>query len=141
MKEFIVAVKELWKQKELVDGIKDKLKEESKTLEIMKSSAIKALETMEIDKQHVPGCGTIFKQKAFSVKTPKTPEQKQQLFGWIKENKGADVLRNMLSINSNTLNSFYKSELEVAKEEGNVDFSLPGLETPEVYYKLGMRKG
>ena len=141
MEDFIVAVKELWRQKEVVDDIKDKLGSESKKFEAMKSNAVKALEAMEIDKQHVPGCGTIFKQKSFSVKTPKDPESKRALFGWIAENKGQDVLDNLLSINSMTHNSLYKSELEVAKEEGNVDFALPGIETPEVYYKLGMRKG
>jgi hypothetical protein len=45
----------------------------------------------------------------------------------------------MISINSQSLNSFYKSELEIAKEQGNVGFKIPGIAEPEVYWTLGMR--
>jgi len=140
MQDFIDKVKEMWEQKRVVDELKEALKDESAKLETFKSETIKAMEAMDIEKQHVTGCGTIFRQKNFSIKTPKTIEQKEALFKWIGENKGRDVLRNMLSINSQTLNSFYKSELEVAKETGNIDFSLPGIDAPELYYTLGMRK-
>lgn len=140
MQEFLDLVKEMWKRKETVDQLKDQLKLESSQMEAVKAKALKAMETMELDKQHIPEYGTIYRKKNFSVKTPKTLEQKEALFGWIGESKGRDVLRSMLSINSQTLNSFYKAEMEVAKEEGNVDFALPGIDTPELYWTLGMRK-
>ena len=140
MEEFIGAVKRLWDQKEVVDGLKTQLAKASKEFEKMKTDAIKAMEAMELDKQHVPGCGTIYRQKSFSVRVPKDPVLKEDLFHWIRSEKGEDVLRNMVSINSQTLNSFYKSELEAAKEKGDVDFAIPGIGTPEVYFKLGMRR-
>lgn len=139
MQDFIGAVKNLWDQKTVVDELKDRLADASKKLEGLKLDALKAMEVMELDKQHVPGCGTIFRQKNFSVKVPKEPGQKEQLFTWIAEHKGKDVLDNMISIHSASLNSFYKSELEIAKEEGNVDFRIPGIDSPEVYWTLGMR--
>lgn len=139
MQDFIGAVKNLWEQKQVVDELKDRLADESKKLTGLKLDALKAMEVMELDKQHVPGCGTIYRQKEFSVKVPKTPAEKEELFHWIAAHKGKDVLDNMLSIHSASLNSFYKSELEIAKEEGNVDFKIPGIDAPEVYWTLGMR--
>ena len=140
MEDFIDVVKQLWAQKSVVDEKKEDLSEASGALEDLKGKAMKAMELMELDKQHVPGCGTIFRQKNFSVQVPKTPEEKAKLFAWISKNKGQDVLDNMVSIHSASINSFYKAELEVAKEEGNVDFAIPGIKMPEVYYTLGMRK-
>lgn len=140
MDDFVQAVKKLWGQKALVEEMKENLAVASKLLEGLKMDAMKAMEAMELDKQHVPGCGTIFRQKNFSVKVPKNPEDKEALFNWIAVHKGKDVLDNMMSIHSASLNSFYKSELEIAKEEGNVDFAIPGIDMPEVYWTLGMRK-
>jgi len=139
MEAFVLSVKKLWEQKEIVDGIKDQLADASKVFEELKGKAMKAMEVMELDKQHVPGCGTIYRQKNFSVKVPKSPAEKEALFNWIAEHKGKDVLDNMISIHSQSLNSFYKSELEIAKEAGNVDFKIPGIDMPEVYWTLGMR--
>lgn len=139
MQDFIEAVKKLWEQKIEVGRMKDELSDASKKLEALKLDALKAMEAMELEKQHVPGCGTIFRQKNFSVKVPKDPSNKSHLFNWIQQQKGSDVLQNMLSIHSASLNSFYKAELEVAKEQGNVDFKIPGIDAPEVYWTLGMR--
>lgn len=139
MQEFIEKVKNLWQQKKAVDDLKEQTEEANKVLTGMKLDIVKALEAMELDKQHVPGCGTVYRQKNFSVKVPKDPQSKQLLFSWIASKKGQDVLDNMISVNSMTLNSFYKSELEAAKEEGNVDFKVPGIEVPEVYWSLGMK--
>ena len=140
MEEFLVKLKDLWEQKKRVDEISGVLDEEKSRLEARKTEIQKMMEAMGLEKQPLPGYGTVFRQKSFSVKIPKDPESKERLFGWIKDHKGEDVLRNMISINSQTLNSFYKAELEVAKEKGDVDWVLPGIETPEVYYTLNMRK-
>lgn len=139
MQTFVAAVKDLWDKKRVVDQLKDELADASKSLETAKSLALKAMEAMEIDKQHVPGCGTIYRQRSFSVQVPKESEDKKLLFSWIAATKGPDVLDNMLSIHSASLNSFYKAELEIAKEQGNVDFAIPGIAEPSVYYTLGMR--
>jgi len=139
MQEFIDKVKKLWVAKGAKDELTEKLGEASKTVEGLKLDVMKMMEALEIEKQHVPECGTVYRQKEFSVQVPKTPGDKEALFNWIAVNKGKDVLDNMLSIHSQSLNSFYKSEFEIAKEEGNVDFSIPGIKAPEVYYKLGMK--
>jgi hypothetical protein len=98
------------------------------------------MEALELEKMAVPGHGTVYRKKSFSVKVPKDPSQKSALFDWIKNNKGEEVLQNMLSINSMTLNSFYQAELEVAKEAGNINWRMDGVSEPEVYFQLAMRK-
>lgn len=139
MQEFIDKVRGLWELREQKEELEEKLSALTKKLEGQKIETMKLMEAMGLEKQHVPGYGTIYRQKEFSVQVPKTPAEKEELFNWIAVHKGKDVLDNMLSIHSATLNSFYKSELEVAKSEGNVDFKIPGVKTPEVYYKLSMR--
>jgi len=141
MQEFIDLVKSVWEQKAVVENIKERLKEETAKLEGLKKDTIKQMEAGELDKFNVPGFGTVSRQKKFSVRVPKTPEDKLALFQYISEHKGEDVLRNMLSINSNTLNSFYKEERAEAVEEGDIDWALPGVKDPEIYWQLGMRKG
>jgi len=141
MQDFLDKVKKLWEQRAAVEKAKDALAVVSKAFEDAKRDVLKAMDVMELDKQHVPGLGVVYRQKSFSVKVPKGLDQKEALFKWIEEHKGKDVLDTLLSINSQTLNSFYKAELEAAKEAGDYNFALPGIDTPEVYYTIGMKKG
>lgn len=140
MDQFLEKVKQLWAKKAEVEAMEEQVEQQKAILTALKQEVLKNLETLELEKLNVPGCGTVYRQKQFSVKVPKEPEAKAALFDWIKTNKGEDVLQNMLSINSMTLNSFYKSELEIAKEEGNIDFKIAGISEPEVYFQLAMRK-
>lgn len=139
MQEFIHKVKLAWEQKSKVDLLKEQLEEASKKMEGLKLDVMKMMEAGDLQKFPLPGYGTVYRQQSFSVKTPKTPQDKEKLFTWIKETKGEDVLDNLLSINSMTLNSLFKEELEQAKERGDVNWAMPGVGVPEVYYKLGMR--
>lgn len=140
LKEFTELTQSIWEQKAVVENIKDRLADEQKKLSELQNKALKKLEAAEVDKFSIPGMGTIYKQKNFSVKVPKDPSDKQNLFNYIETKKGADVLFNMLSINSRTLNSFYKEERNNAVERGDIEWNLWGVSEPEVFYKLGMRK-
>ena len=46
----------------------------------------------------------------------------------------------MITVNSRTLNSYAKQEEELAEEEGDFDFQIPGLEKSEPLEKLVIRK-
>lgn len=59
-----------------------------------------------------------------SVKTPKTPEDKEAFYTYLK-NRG--LYDSMISVNSQTLNSLYKAEFEEAMNRGESDFAIPGL--------------
>lgn len=59
-----------------------------------------------------------------SVKVPKTDEERQKFFAYLK---GLGVYDQMVGVNSQTLNAFYRDQLKVAQEEGKLDFEIPGL--------------
>lgn len=72
-----------------------------------------------------------------SYKTPKTLEQKELFFNYLKE-KG--IFDEMVTINSRTLNSYAATECEVQYDQGNFDFTIPGLEKGEPAYKVSLKK-
>jgi hypothetical protein len=61
-------------------------------------------------------------------RVPKDLESKKMFFAYL-ENKG--VFDELISVNSNTLNSWAQAEIDAAEEAGNFDFQLPGLEKSE----------
>lgn len=72
-----------------------------------------------------------------SVKTPKTLEDKLLLFDFLKEQ---GIFNEFVSVNSQTLNSLYKSLAEKALKDGVLEFRLPGVGAPSAYKQLKMRK-
>jgi len=81
--------------------------------------------------------GNIIRAQKTSVRVPKDPDSKAAFFKYL-DKKG--IKDDLLSVNSQTLNSFYKAEKEAAIAAGAEEFSIPGLEAPTVYFQLQMRK-
>ena len=73
------------------------------------------------------------------VTTPKTIEQKEQLFKWIENKLGREGLLAYQSINYQSLNSLYNSEMKEAVERGEEWNGIDGLEMPTVVKTLSMR--
>lgn len=73
-----------------------------------------------------------------SVKTPKTPEDREAFFAHLKEQGLYDA---MVTVNSATLNAFYKDQLERAKLDGRDDFEIPGLKEVSITPTLQFRRG
>ena len=84
--------------------------------------------------------GTISKVEKWRVNLPDTPEAKEQLFAYLME-KG---LKSMLTVNSNTLNSYYMQEWEQVKASGDAEaamsFTVPGLKEPKLHETISFRK-
>lgn len=79
-----------------------------------------------------------FKENKTSVSIPKSLEDKRKLFEFLTE-KG--IFLEMVSVNSMTLNSLYKSLAEQALNEGVLDYRMPGVAEPVNYVNLKIRKG
>jgi len=73
----------------------------------------------------------------FTVKVPQSIDDKQALFKYLQARK---IFYELVSVNSQTLNSFYKQEMEIAKGEGNIDFKIPGIGEPGVKQSISFRK-
>lgn len=129
--------KDIWEQRMKVDEMASALKIETSKLEGMKAKVLAYMEDSEIEKQHVPGYGTLSMQNMFSVKVP-AGDNKAEFFEYLKER---GIFEDMATIHSATLNSWYKQEIDAAIEEGNADFRIPGIEEPKIVKRLGMRRG
>ena len=84
--------------------------------------------------------GTVTRVEKWRVNLPATPEDKQKFLEYIKS-KG---LESMLTVNSNSLNSYYMTEWEQAKNSGDpedaLNFSIPGISEPKVHEIISFRR-
>ena len=87
----------------------------------------------------VTGVGRVSISDQLSVKTPKTPEEKQKFFDWVKENLGEDGYWAYTSVNSQSLNSLYKTMSAEYAAKGEV-LEIDGLEPATSYTKLSFTK-
>lgn len=114
-------------------------KESDKAYADFQAAQVKAaglMEALGLQKFHSPS-GTFTYVYEETYRVPKSPEQREEFFKFLKE-KG--VYEQMVSVNSQTLNSFAKIEEKNALDEGNFDFKIPGLEKSVPRIKPIMRK-
>lgn len=82
--------------------------------------------------------GLVSLSARLSVKTPKTEEDRAAFFAYLKS---LGLFEQMVSVHSATLNSFYKDQFELARQRGDDDFKIPGLNeetmTPILSFKRG----
>ncbi len=83
--------------------------------------------------------GTFSFRMIQGFKVPADMEAKLQFFDFLKE-KG--VFDEIVTVNSQTLNSWVQSEIEAAETQGNFDFKVPGLEksAPRPKYTMTVAK-
>lgn len=93
-------------------------------------------------KYEAEGIGTISVSSKLKVKYPLTLEGRLEFLNYLKGRYGEEGLANLVSVNYNTLQSFYNDEFNAAAESGeHVDtFSIPGILEPEESKTLSFRK-
>ena len=131
-------VKETFEFKAQLDIIKKKKTEMEGEYKEMTNKILAYLEDLELESFKVPGFGNAIVQNKYSVKVPREPEEKKKLFQYLQ---GKGQFLELATINSMTLNSYYKQEFENAVDAGNEDFEIPGIGEPMHYQQLMMRKG
>jgi hypothetical protein len=100
---------------------------------------MKLMERAGKEKYICEGVGLVTISKGLSVKTPKTPEQKEAFFNWLREHEGEDAYHAYMTVNSNSLNSFYNLKNREYGERGEI-LEIAGLDQPTEYSKLSLRK-
>lgn len=140
--EAITPAEVLKQIKEKVNNLyelKQKADAADKAYKDAKNELSDIMEKAEVDKMQGDLC-TVNLQLKTSCSVPKDLNKKKELFQYIKNNHGEEVLRTMLTINARTFSSWHDKEVEQKIEEtGNIDFKLPMVD-PYSYYSLGMRK-
>lgn len=119
-----------------IDGISAERKRREQELDELESRMMALLEEAGKHDYHAE-CGTIYISSRESVRVPKDLEAKQQLFNYLRE-KG--IFEELVSVNSQTLNAFYKAEKKLAEERGEWSFTLPGVGEPTTEQILAFRK-
>lgn len=138
LEEFQALGVKLWEEKAKLDELEAVASKQSKEVETLKAKVISCLEAAGLDKFAVAGFGTVFKTNRFTVTVPKDGADRDAFFAYL-EKQG--IFRELITVNSQTLNSYYKKEMEAAIEAGNADFKVPGIGEPKHQITLGMRKG
>jgi hypothetical protein len=137
LQDFEKLCVELFKQKVVCDEKKELLKHETDKYDDLEAKVMAHMEANDKDKQHVKGFGLLYTVDRFTVTVPKDLEAKKALMKHFTE-KG--IFFEMVTVNSATCNSYYKSEMEAAVARGDVDFKVPGLGEPKHVRTLSMRK-
>lgn len=127
---------EIARQREFVEKIRKEKQAQDKALLDLELKFLEALREVGKD-SYKSNVGTLYSIHKVTYRVPKTPEQRQAFFDYLKE-KG--VYQDLVTVNSQTLNSFAREQFELAKSSGDENFEIPGLESPEVYETLGFRK-
>lgn len=125
--------------KEIDDLERDLMKPKKSKLLELENRILQTLADNDL-KSFKSSHGTVIRSLRYSVRTPKTIEEKVEFFEWLNREKGREVYWTYCSVNSAALNSFYKAEMEAAKEAGAFDFKIPGIGEPEAMPVLSMRK-
>ena len=110
-------------------------------VEKLEAKIVDTLQAAGKSKYFVDGLGTAYLLNRYAVRTPKTNEEKQKFFDYIEKKYGHDVFLSKVGVNSQTLQGFYKQEIEALQSEGVADPTIPGLEAPTHEVSLGFRKG
>jgi DNA repair photolyase len=103
--------------------------------EELKQQVINALKSNNRTKYEVEGVGLVYISTKETYETPKTAEQKQALYDYIKGKYGEAVLIAMQGINHQTLNSWANKEIEA-----DPTLRIPGLLDPTSEELLSLRR-
>jgi len=128
--------KEYAEQKEVVDSYKRIIANETSKLEAMKKKGLKHLQVAEL-KSFKSEFGTFGRKDNFSVKVPKTEVERNALRKYFE---CEEVFDSLWTVNSQSLNAYYKEAFAKAVEEQNPDFSIPGIEEPKHYDTVTWKK-
>ena len=128
LKELCLSMKV---QKAKVDELDQAKKEAQKELDKMQGEILEHLKQSEL-KNFDFGAGKVIMATRMSVKVL----DKYKLAEHLKKQERFD---DMFTFNYQTINSYYKEQLEVAKENMDLDFAIDGLSEPQAYEYLQVR--
>lgn len=112
-----------FKIRELKAELNEKEKAFNAELEEIKTELMEIFNASKLDGFDATE-GRVSLKDYFNVRTPKSVEDKKKFAKYLEKKK---VFWEMMSFNSAQVNSFFEAEMEIAKQNGDVDFTVPGL--------------
>lgn len=123
-------------QREVIADISSTRKEAEKKLDELELKMLAVLEQMG-KTSYQSNVGTVYISPRTAVKMPASPEDREAFFNYLRE-KG--IFESMITVHSQTLNSYYKEAFEEAVQNGDDGFHIPGLGEPVLSQSIGLRK-
>lgn len=136
LKDMDALIEEIAAKRNEIDAQAEIVKALNKQLDDLEIKCIGYLKELNRENYQSP-VGTIYQIKKWRVSTPKTEADKEAFFAYLKER---GLFNQYATVNSNSLNAYYASEFEAAKERGEFGFTIPGLSAPSLYETVGFRK-
>lgn len=136
MSEVVALVDQFYELKEQKAALEKQKSEINARMDDIETKLLSHCEALEID-QIAGSKAKVSVVNRFSWRVPKTLAEKEALFKYLRERK---IFMEMVSVNSMTLNSFCKEEMESAKERGDFMFQVPGVGEPTCTQGLQVRK-
>ena len=127
-------VKRMLEQKEIYENLKRLSSEEFRKYDELKLDLLTLLQKADKSKYHVEGLGTVSVVGKAKVRVPKDPTAKKEMLQYFQA-QGEEVFSQYVTVNYNSLNSWYNQELEQ-----NPLFRIPGVEQPKPEFDVRFRK-
>lgn len=124
----------LFELREIVDDIKEQLREAQENYDSCETELLEMLEALGLKSFKSP-LGSIETRRRESVRVPQGPA-KDEFFNYLREKGQFDAL---ITVNSQTLNSWYKQESEQAIKEQRM-LVVPGLGAPTFSMSLVLKR-
>lgn len=140
IKELQDKIRKLKDERDQYDAMKRTLDQIGSSCDALEAEILAHFEESNMTSFRVDGVALISVTEKLSVKTPKTPEEKIAFFNYLKETKGDEVMLHYQTVNSISLNSFYKAEMDTKSPEEKLCFNMPGIGAPTLSKKLSVRK-
>lgn len=125
-------IKESSDYKKAIDQLKEQISEKEECRRKLEAQILAAMEETGMTKFFVDGVGTCYEATLSSVKTPKTPEDKEAFYQYLKDR---GEFESLVSVQSQTLNAWYRSQIE------NGVTQIPGLNEVTFTKQIRIRKG
>ena len=132
-------VKKLEEAKKDYDAKKAESSNAEKYYKGLRMDVLSILKAAGQSKFHAEGIGTVSITNKLSVTVPKTHEEKKQMLEYLKS-LGEDTFLTYATVNSMSLNSFYRMQTDEAAKKGET-FTMPGVDAPTLMENISFRKG
>lgn len=137
MDRLIHQMQKLWSKYERAKKLASKRLE---VYEKVEGAVMQALKDAGKSKYHVDGLGTAYIRQEEIVRVPGSIDAKRKFFKALAA-RGEDILYSLATVNSQSLNAWYRKEAERARADGTLGFSVPGIDGSTMRESMAFRKG
>jgi chromosome segregation ATPase len=135
VKELDELTKKLVELNKSKDALEDQVTVINKEIMQIEQQCTNYMKELERD-EYVSPFGKVSIEEKWRVNLPDTPVAKKLFFDHLRER---GLFDKYATVNSNSLNAYFKAEWEEAKRTGNVNFALPGIEAPRLFEKTNFK--